>query len=158
MIGYDLFRNPEDRFYRATAHMVYNIMGHNVRKPAFRASDKVRFKPTFSTTETSHKIEILFEACLDNMILSNTQIIKTLIRLCRCTGWSTPLLFANLRFSCVEAHIIYTQLYLPFYAFHACYTYSNALPITFNKNATKIYPEMIKQMTIAVKGWKRVLG
>ena len=41
------------------------------------------------------------------MILSNKQIIKALIRLCRCAGWSAPLLFANTedRFSHVEAQI-----------------------------------------------------
>ena len=29
------------------------------------------------------------------MILSNKRIIKALIRLCMCTGWSVPLLLAN---------------------------------------------------------------
>ena len=47
-------------------------------------SDKVRFKPVSSTTETSKKIQISFVACLD-MILSNIKrITKALIRrMCR---------------------------------------------------------------------------
>ena len=41
------------------------------------------------------------------MILSNKLIIKALIRLCRCAGWSVPLLFTNPedRFSHIEAHM-----------------------------------------------------
>ena len=50
--------------------------------------------------------KILLEASVD-MILSNKQKTKALIRLPRCAGWSAPLLFANPknRFSRVEAHI-----------------------------------------------------
>ena len=39
------------------------------------------------------KVKILYEASLD-ILLSNKQITKALIRLCRSTGWSAPLLFA----------------------------------------------------------------
>ena len=71
-------------------------MGLVATKPVFRVSDKVRFKPACSATETSWKIEISLVASL-NMILSNKQITKALIRLRQCAGWSAPLLFANTR-------------------------------------------------------------
>ena len=47
------------------------------------------------------------------MILSNKRIIKALIRLRGCAGWSEPLLFANPedRFSRAEAHIRWLILY-----------------------------------------------
>ena len=44
-------------------------MGLDVTKPVSRFSNKVRFKPVFSATETSWNIEISLEASLD-MILS----------------------------------------------------------------------------------------
>ena len=71
-------------------------------KPVFGVSEKVVFKPACSATETSQKIKISLVASLD-IILSDKPITKALIRLCRCAGWSAPLLFANLRrqvFSC----------------------------------------------------------
>ena len=68
----------------------------NARKPDFGISDKVRFQPACSATETSQKIEILLVAILD-MILSYKGIKKALIRLRECAGWSAPLLFANPR-------------------------------------------------------------
>ena len=71
-------------------------MGLVARKPVFGVSNKVRFKPAFSATETSQKIEIALEASL-GMIFSNTGITQALIRLCGCAGWSAPLLFANHR-------------------------------------------------------------
>ena len=44
------------------------------------------------------------------MVLSKTRITKALIRLRGCAGWSAPVLFANPeeRFSCVEAHLLFT--------------------------------------------------
>ena len=69
-------------------------MGLVMRKPVFGVSDKMRFKPASSATETSQKIEIALEASLD-MIVSNTPITKVLIRQRRCAGWSVPLLFTN---------------------------------------------------------------
>ena len=80
--------------------------GSDATKPVFEVSDKTRLKPVSSATETSLKIEILLVASLD-MILSNTQITKALIRLCGYAGKSAPLLFANPedRFSQVEAYI-----------------------------------------------------
>ena len=82
-------------------------MGLVTRKPVFGVSDKVRFKPASWTTETSKKIENALEASLD-MMVSNTRITKALIRLCGCTVWSAPVLFANPedRFSHVEAQMI----------------------------------------------------
>ena len=75
-------------------------------KSVFGFSDKVRFKPARSATETIQNSEISLVASLD-MILSNKPITKVLIRLHRCAGWSAPLLSANPedRFSHVEAHI-----------------------------------------------------
>ena len=69
-------------------------MGHVARKPVFGVSDKVRFKPVSSATETSCKIDILLVARLD-MILSKKRITKALISLRGCAGWSAPVLFAN---------------------------------------------------------------
>ena len=63
-------------------------------KPVFAVSNKKRFKPVSSATDTSYKCVILRVASLD-MILSNTWITKALIRLCECSGWSAPLLFTN---------------------------------------------------------------
>ena len=67
-----------------------------VIKPVFGVSDKVRFKPVSFATEISQKIEISLVPSLD-IVLSNKLITKALIRLCRCAGWSAPLLFANPR-------------------------------------------------------------
>ena len=69
-------------------------MGLAATKPVLGVSDKVRFKPVFSATETSQKIEISLVASLD-IILSNKRIIKALISLRGCASWSAPLLFAN---------------------------------------------------------------
>ena len=71
-------------------------MGLDATKPVFAVSDKTRLKPFSSATVTSQKIEILLVASLD-MILSNKQITKALIRLHGCAGWSAPVLFANPR-------------------------------------------------------------
>ena len=84
-------------------------MGFVMRKPVLGVSDKARLKPVSSITETSKKIENLLDASLD-MILSSKQIIKALIRLHGCTGWSVPVLFVYpkmgfLMFFRVEAHI-----------------------------------------------------
>ena len=51
-------------------------------------------------------IEVLPVASFDK-IHSNKRITKVLIRLCRCVGWSAPLLFTNPedRFSRVETHL-----------------------------------------------------
>ena len=71
-------------------------MGLDVSKPVLGVSDKVRFKPVSSATEINQKIEILLVASLD-MILSNKQTTKALIRQRGCAGWSAPLLFGNPR-------------------------------------------------------------
>ena len=73
-----------------------NDMGFVVRKPVFRVSDKVSSNqcPQLQRLARKLKIEISLVASLD-MILSNKQITKALIRLCGCAGWSAPLLFAN---------------------------------------------------------------
>ena len=68
----------------------YSYTGLDATKPVFRVSEKPRLKPVSSATKTSQKVEISLVASLD-MILSNKQIIKTLIRLRRY------LLFANRR-------------------------------------------------------------
>ena len=68
------------------------------RKPVLGVSDKVRFKPACSATETSLKNESLLVASLD-MVLYKTRITKALIRLRVYAGWSAPVLFANQVFS-----------------------------------------------------------
>ena len=65
-------------------------------KPVFGVSDKMRFKPACSATETSLKIEISLVASLD-MVLSKQRSTKALIRLRGWAGWSAPMLFANPR-------------------------------------------------------------
>ena len=62
-------------------------MGLDARKPVFGVSEKVRFKPACSATETSKKLEILLVASL-GMILSKKKIPKMLIRLHAWAGWS----------------------------------------------------------------------
>ena len=42
----------------------------------------------------ARKLKFLLIASLE-IIISNKGITKVLIRLCRCAGWSAPLLFAN---------------------------------------------------------------
>ena len=76
-------------------------------KPVFGVSNKSILKPVSSATETSQKIGILLEACLD-MILFKTRITKELISLRGWAGWSAPLLLANPedRFFPVKAQIL----------------------------------------------------
>ena len=69
-------------------------MGLVATKTVFGVSNKAGLKPVSSATETSWNIEISLAAIL-YMILSNQRTTKALIRLCECTGWSAPLLFAN---------------------------------------------------------------
>ena len=90
----------------AYASLYNNNLGRSAKNPVFGVSDKVRFKPACSATETSFKIEISLVSSLD-MILSNKRITKALIRLRRCAGWSAPVLFVNPqdRFSSVNAHM-----------------------------------------------------
>ena len=65
------------------------------------ASPREKLSSGFPTKRDSNQpaqlqIEISFVASLD-MIHSNKQITKALIRLHGCTGWSAPMLFANLQ-------------------------------------------------------------
>ena len=71
-------------------------MGRDVTKPVFGVSGKSSFKPFYSATEISLKIEISPVTRL-RMILSDKRITKALISLRGCVGWSAPVLFANLR-------------------------------------------------------------
>ena len=75
-------------------------MGHEARNPGFLTKRDSNQSPTLQRLARKWY-------CLD-MILSKKQIIKALISLRGCAGWSAPSLFANPddRFSCVEAHII----------------------------------------------------
>ena len=69
------------------------IMESYREKNCLQGKSHVRLKPTCSDTETRWKIKFLHEASLD-ILLSNKQITKALIRLRGCTVWSAPLLFA----------------------------------------------------------------
>ena len=62
------------------------------RKPVYGICG-VRLKAACSVSETSCSVELLdlHVACI---ILPRQRKTKVLIRLCRCTGWSAPLLFA----------------------------------------------------------------
>ena len=67
---------------------VSDLPGINIgyaTKPVFVVSDKVTFKPACSATNTSKNSEISLVATFD-MILSNRQIKKALIRLRGYTG------------------------------------------------------------------------
>ena len=61
------------------------------------------------------------------MILSNEKITKALIRLCGCTCWSAPLLFAypEDRLSRVEVHIYSRVLYFFFFYVSVSYFIKN---------------------------------
>ena len=92
-------------------------MGLDDRKHVFGIFYQVAHKQACSATETSEKIEISLVACLE-IILFNKRITNALIRLRGCTGWSVPLLFANLEdsFSRVDAYlIIYTYVSFTLY-------------------------------------------
>ena len=89
--GSYLVANPQDRFSHDKVQM-----GLVARKPVFQVSVEARLKAVYSAIETSWKIEIWPVTNLD-MLLSKKRIIKALIRLCGCAGWTAPLLFANPR-------------------------------------------------------------
>ena len=77
--------------FRSDAHM-----GLVARNHCLRGFLQSRFKSVSSATETSWNITISLVASPD-VILSNKLITKALIRQRGCTGWSVPVLFANLR-------------------------------------------------------------
>ena len=90
-------RNKRYETYLVTNEIIHlppEHMGLVATKPVFRVSNKVRFKPACSATETSYKIEISLVASYD-MVHSKKRITKALIRLHGCAGWSALLLFAN---------------------------------------------------------------
>ena len=79
-------------------------------------SDQVRLEPACSASETSYRLEIL-DIETRGIIISQQRIIKALIRLRGCAGWSAPLLFAfcKNRFSHDVAHVSsYTHAYALF--------------------------------------------
>ena len=78
-------------------------MVHDVKTPIFGISDKARLKPVSSATETCQKVEISLVASFD-MILSNTEITKVLIRLHRLV-WVFVVHNPPDRFSHMKAHI-----------------------------------------------------
>ena len=61
------------------ADEMWHYMGLFGTIPVFWVSDKVRFKPACSATETSWKIELSLLACLD-MIISKRRITKAGLR------------------------------------------------------------------------------
>ena len=85
-------------------------LSHNTRKPVFGVFDQVWFKPVCSAKEASYSHEIANIKTRD-IILSRQRIIKVLIRLRGCAGWSAPLLFAYgiNKFSHDTAHLILPQ-------------------------------------------------
>ena len=91
----NLYQPVCESIMACTCNMKFK-MGRDATKPIFKISDKLRFKPACSATETSWKVETSLAASLD-MILSKKRITKMLIRLRGCAGWSTPLLVANLQ-------------------------------------------------------------
>ena len=69
-------------------------MGLFARNPVLGVSDKVRLKLVCSASKTSYNILISLVASFD-MILSNKQITKALIRQRGCAGWYAFLLFGG---------------------------------------------------------------
>ena len=67
-------------------------MGPCREKTCLQGKSHVRLKQTCSETETRWEIKILYYASL-YILLSSKQLTKALIRLCKCTGVSGPLLF-----------------------------------------------------------------
>ena len=69
--------------------------GLNMRKPVFGVSGQVGLKAAryAKLISFSYKINILNISCLA-IIIHRLQMPKVLIRLHRCIGWSSPLLFA----------------------------------------------------------------
>ena len=85
-------------FAGRTYHIVGNLMSRliyvldqDMRKPVFRVSEKVRFKPACSATDISLTIEISPVASL-HMTRPKKRITKALIRL-----GSVPVFFTDLR-------------------------------------------------------------
>ena len=76
-------------------------MSHH-EEPIFVVTDELRLKPVCSATETSWKIGVLHEASLD-IVLSIKQITNVLIRLRRCTVWSSLVLIG-----CNKVRFTYT--------------------------------------------------
>ena len=86
-------------------------MGLDATKFVFRVSDKAKFKPACSSTETNKKIGNLLVAIVDK-ILSSKRKTKAVIRLRTWVGWSMSLLLANpeYRHSCSKDRIMFYQL------------------------------------------------
>ena len=74
--------------------IVKNYMDLAVCFPVFGVSDQIMLKQLCSATDASYQLKFSHVASLD-MILSNTRITRTLIRLRACAGWSAQLLFAR---------------------------------------------------------------
>ena len=92
------FKISQVDFYKKEIFLKFSLYhrGPIARKPVFGFSNKVRFKPVSSATETRKEIEIWLISSLD-MILSKKRITKALINQRGCAGWSAPVLFANPR-------------------------------------------------------------
>ena len=73
-------------------------------------------------------------------MLSNKRIIKELIRLRGCAGWSAPLLFANIedRFSCVEAKIKHLLTLITIYLLEQVEFFYNLLFLQVNTSHSHI--------------------
>ena len=73
------------------ANMIWATTRQNVSSGV---SDQARHKPACAATEASWSLEI---SAIESkvIILSKQRTTKALNRLCGCTGWSAPLLFAN---------------------------------------------------------------
>ena len=71
-----------------------NLSEPRHEKNCLRVCDQVRLKPaSCSATNTSQRLEIL-DIETGDIKLSRQWTTMVLIRLCWCTGWSAPLLFA----------------------------------------------------------------
>ena len=91
---------------------IWHKMSLVTRKPVSGVCDQGRLKPACAATEARQRLEISDIETRD-IILSRQRTTQVLIRLCRCAGWSAPLLFAYgiNRFSHDVAQITLTLLY-----------------------------------------------
>ena len=72
--------------------LLHRHLNDVTRKPVFGVCDQGRLEPVSAVTEARQRLKI--SGIETRGILSRQRTTKALIRLCECTGWSAPLLFA----------------------------------------------------------------
>ena len=112
---------------------------HCIQFDRLWVSNKGRFKPACSATETSLKNEISLVASLDR-ILSKKRKTKVLIRLRGCAGWSDPLLFALCYLRYMRCGFVAKQKILP-------YLFNFGFKVLLRTQVTTLYVSDHKQQS-----------